>query len=132
MNWKGVEINPYWIEFGRNNHVPISKEKLDKINEKFDVITSFQVLEHVENPKIIMRKIKKILKNNGILYIEVPDAKASIEGKYREEFFIEHLHVFSMKSLRNTLKKIKFKIIKIKSIKENSGKYTLYAFCKKF
>ena len=134
-----LEKDKNLIKFlGKNFEKEIIKSEINYFadnkfyNNFFDFISINKVLEHIENPKIIMRKIKKILKNNGILYIEVPDAKASIEGKYREEFFIEHLHVFSMKSLRNTLKKIKFKIIKIKSIKENSGKYTLYAFCKKF
>ena len=99
-------------------------------NKFFDFISINKVLEHLENPEIILKKVKKLLSNNGVLYIEVPDEKASIVGGLREEFFIEHLHVYSLKSLKNTLKKIKFKILQIKSIKEKSGKFTIFAFCK--
>lgn len=101
-------------------------------NNFFDFISINKVLEHIENPMIILGKLKKILKFRGILYIEVPDCKASLEGQFREEFFIEHLHVFSIKSLKNMIKKIKLKVIKIKGIKEKSGKYTLFVFCRKY
>ena len=99
-------------------------------NKFFDFISINKVLEHLESPEIILRKIKKLLSNDVILYIEIPEEKASITGGLREEFFIEHLHVFSLKSLKNTLKKIKFKILQIKSINEKSGKFTIFAFCK--
>ena len=35
------------------------------------------------------------LKNNGVIYIEVPDEKAKTGGKKKN--FIDHLHVFSRK-----------------------------------
>ena len=37
INWKGLDINPFWIEFGKNNNIPIINDSLDSINEKFDV-----------------------------------------------------------------------------------------------
>ena len=78
-------------------------------------------------------KTKKLLKKNGFIYIEVPDgiaAQKSKEGKNREEFFLDHLHIFSINSLKNVLVKSKFKVLKIENIKEKSGKYTIFAFAK--
>ena len=49
----------------------------------------------------------------------------------REEFFIEHFHVFSKKSVILFLKKNKLKIIYVKDLIEKSGKYTLIAVAKK-
>lgn len=103
-----------------------------KFRKKFNVITLNKVLEHVRNPILMLSKIKKnLIKNNNFFYIEVPDAtEASKEGKYREEFTIDHLHVFSMQSLMLLIKKSKFQNFKIQRIRENSGKFTLIAFGK--
>ena len=65
-------------------------------------------MEHLEDPREIIIKLKKLLNQSGILYLEVPDAKWSIKCKNREEFFIEHLHVFSKKSLGWLYKEIAY------------------------
>lgn len=99
-----------------------------KFSKKFDLITFNKVLEHVKNPEIMLSKAKKLLSKNGIIYCEVPDEKAKIEGKNREEFHIDHIHVFSKKSLKELAKKTNLKIYKIESIREPSTKYTIYSF----
>ena len=40
-----------------------------KINEKFDLIIMFEVLEHLDNWKNILKEIKKILKINGYIIL---------------------------------------------------------------
>jgi len=47
-------------------HKDIEKSKLD---EKFDVILMFEVLEHLDNWKKTIKKIKKNLNKNGIIII---------------------------------------------------------------
>ena len=98
--------------------------------KKFDFLSLNKVLEHIADPENIIKKVKKLLKPNGIFYVEVPDQIASKFGKNREEFMIEHLHIFSKKSLQNLLIRNNFKLIKMKQIKEPSGKYTIYGFFK--
>ena len=96
---------------------------------KYNVITLNKVLEHVGKPISMLKKAIKNLHKDGFAYIEVPDAEqASKEGKDREEFFIDHIHVFSKLSLSHMCKKAGFKNIKIKRINEPSGKFTLFAF----
>ena len=102
------------------------------LKSKYDVVSLNKVLEHVKSPKQFLGNISSVLRNKGFLYIEVPDAQlAAKKGKNREELFIEHLHGFSKKSLSILLKLNNFKILKIKSIIEPSGKFTLYGFAKK-
>ena len=76
-------------------------------------------------------KARAILKKKGIIYIEVPDILAAKKGKNREEFHIDHLHVFSKKSLLFLAKKTNLNIDLIKSIREPSDKFTIYAFLTK-
>jgi len=99
-----------------------------KIRDKYDVITFNKVIEHVKNPEKMLKRAKSILKKNGIIYIEVPDVLAGKKGKNTEEFHIDHLHVFSKKSLSFLAKKINLNLKVVKSIREPSGKFTIYAF----
>jgi 2-polyprenyl-3-methyl-5-hydroxy-6-metoxy-1,4-benzoquinol methylase len=47
-----------------------------KTEEKFDVILMGYVLEHVDNPKLILKKYKKYLSANGSIYVVVPNGSA--------------------------------------------------------
>jgi len=101
-----------------------------KITGKYDFVSLNKVLEHIHSPDYFVKKIKKLLKPGGIFYIEVPDQIAANISKNREELMIEHLHIFSKKSLQNLMLRNNFKLIKMKQIKEPSGKYTIYGFFK--
>ena len=109
------------------------KNQSDLKNQKYDLITLNKVIEHVENPYLFLKKYMINLKTNGYFYIEVPDIEAQKDnlGYEREEFYIEHHHVFSKVSLILMLSKLNLKIIKIEQIREPSSKYTLFCFAKK-
>ena len=67
---------------------------------RYDAIALNKVLEHVPEPVAMLRKAGQCLEPGGFVYLELPDAEgARAEGFEREEFFIEHLHVFSLASL---------------------------------
>ena len=83
IDWKGNDINPFWIEFGYKNNIPIKNESLNSINEKFDVIMAHQVIEHVENPILFMKNIKSLLKPNGIIHLELPNQN-SLTSRIRQ------------------------------------------------
>ena len=66
----------------------------------YDVITFNKVLEHVTNPITMLRRAGFFLKPGGVVYLELPDGEAAeTMGSGREEFFIDHLHVFSFSSI---------------------------------
>lgn len=102
------------------------------IKKKYDVITLNKVIEHVEHPEKMLIKARALLSKKGIIYIEVPDILAAKKGKSREEFHIDHLHVFSKKSLFFLAKKTNLNLKLIKSIREPSDKFTIYAFLTKY
>ena len=103
-----------------------------KIKKKFQLVTLNKVIEHVEDTINFVNKAKKILKPGGFIYIEVPDAQgAAKHGKYREEFFIDHLHVFSKKSLNYLAKQLRLKIKHMDAIREPSSKFSIFAFLEK-
>lgn len=95
----------------------------------FDVITLNKVLEHVENPAALLRMGATLLDPQGFIYIEVPDGEAAaVFGSGREEFFIEHHHVFSPASLALIATRAKLSLCRLDRLQEPSGKFTLCAF----
>ena len=104
-----------------------------KNKRKFDFVSFNKIIEHIQKPETFVKKILRLIKIKGLLYIEVPSTNALNDklGVLREEFFIEHFHIFSKKSLIFFLKKLKLKIIYVKNIVEKSNKYTLIALAQK-
>lgn len=73
--------------------------------ESFDVITCFDVLEHVYEPLQVMAKVREWLKPDGIFYLQVPNidsAEARVFRSYWHGLELpRHLSHFSPESLRN-------------------------------
>ena len=100
--------------------------------DRFPLVTLNKVLEHVSDPMAMLAHARSFLEPGGVLYLEVPDgerAAQDAEGAGREEFFIEHLHVFAPASLAVLVQRAGFELDQLARLREPSGKYTLYAFC---
>jgi 2-polyprenyl-3-methyl-5-hydroxy-6-metoxy-1,4-benzoquinol methylase len=72
---------------------------LESCNAQFDVITMWHVLEHVHELEQRMQQLKRLIKNDGIIIIAVPNLK-SFDAKYYKEFWAaydvpRHLYHFS-------------------------------------
>jgi 2-polyprenyl-3-methyl-5-hydroxy-6-metoxy-1,4-benzoquinol methylase len=95
----------------------------------YDVVTFNKVLEHVANPSEMLARSTSHLREGGFVYVEVPDAEAAaLAGPNREEFFIEHHHIFSLASFALLAARSNFVVQAIERLREPSGKYTLRAF----
>lgn len=99
------------------------------IDERFDLITFNKVLEHIEDPVSVLSMAKKNLKKRGLVYVELPDGEmAARDGADREEFTIDHIHVFSFASMTHMIQKSGFDVLSLERLQEPSTKYTLRAF----
>ena len=93
------------------------------INEKiptvkpFDIVVLFHTLEHIIDPVILLKNIKKLLKPKGKVLVEVPNCDDFHLGlnKFYKEFYWEraHIHYFNPKILKNVIQKSSFKNIRI-------------------
>ena len=94
----------------------------------YDIITLNKVLEHVEDPNAMLADALQHLNDNGVVYLEVPDAEAAAsEGAGREEFFIEHHHIFSKTSTEHVIKQAGLRLNALETLHEPSDKYTIWA-----
>jgi SAM-dependent methyltransferase len=93
---------------------------------RYSLITFNKVLEHFEDPVGVLRRAREHLQPGGIVYVELPDGDhAAREGFGREEFFIDHWHVFSMASWTLLAEKAGFDVLCVERLQEPSSKYTL-------
>jgi SAM-dependent methyltransferase len=102
--------------------------KVDDLG-RYDAISFNKVLEHVEEPVAMLRRAASLLEAHGFVYIELPDGEgAAEEGFGREEFFIDHLHVFSAESFAALVRRAGFRLDVLERIREPSAKFTLRGF----
>lgn len=73
-----TDISEYIIEKAKKLQTGIEFKVLDigkgmNPEEKFDYIFSFEVLEHIKNPKKALLNMKRVLKKNGVLIFSTPE-----------------------------------------------------------
>jgi 2-polyprenyl-3-methyl-5-hydroxy-6-metoxy-1,4-benzoquinol methylase len=127
-NVEGLELNPSTAAFAaaicgaRIHHASIHAFEPD--GERFDAITMTDVLEHVPEPRLILRKARTLLVSGGWLAIKVPNApaqrlkeraRARLRPAYRATLADNLVHVshFSPASLRAALAREGFEDIAI-------------------
>lgn len=117
----GVELEKAVIPFYKEESICI-ENNLDNINDKFDVITSFHVIEHIKEPFEILNKLKNLLEDNGKLIIEVPNANDALLTIYENEAFSNftywscHLYLYTHHTLSLLAKQSGFEVEFIKHI----------------
>lgn len=92
---------------------------------KFNVITSFHILEHISNPVGFLEQCWQTLKINGELIIEVPNIE-SMQFRFAKEQWIlldleNHRYHFSRKSLNMLLEHAGFHVISTSTFSLNYG-----------
>jgi len=96
---------------------------------RFHVVSFNKVLEHVRDPAAMLARAAPLLRPGGFVYLELPDGEAAVsEGFGREEFFIEHFHVFSLASVSLLAERAGFRALAVERLREPSTKFTLRAF----
>lgn len=78
---------------------------------KFDVVTSIHVIEHVANPKNHIRELFRLLKPDGLLYVETPNLDSYLfHAENKNYTFLlapEHPWIFSHYSFRYLIRNTK-------------------------
>ncbi len=70
----GVDFSNNAVETCKKNNIDAKQVySINEINSKFDIIYSFQVLEHLSDPKEFINQCYLKLNNKGILYIQLPN-----------------------------------------------------------
>lgn len=102
---EGMEVNTKAIKHGKEKYnVNIINGNFEDygFNEKYDVITMLNVLEHVKNPRDILNKINSITLSKALLILELPNifhTLASMSYGYWHHFHNSHNWFFDNKNI---------------------------------
>ena len=106
----GVEKNNLSLKKVRGKKINCVS-KLDNLNNKikFDTIFALSVIDHLNDPILLIKKLKNKLKNNGqIIIIVRHDSK---NQNLRNSSYKEHLYSWSLLSFNNLLNSIGLKTL---------------------
>ncbi len=101
-------------------------KKLIKNYSKFDIIFSANTITHISNLNAVFNNISKILADNGTLIIEEPSLLETIKQNSYDQFYNEHIYVFSAIALQNILKKNNLEIYDVENIIVHGGSNRYY------
>ena len=101
-------------------------KKLIKSHTKFDLIFSANTITHISKYNSVFSNISKILDDKGTVIIEEPSLLETIRKNSYDQFYNEHIYVFSAIALQNILKKNDLEIYDIENIKVHGGSNRYY------
>ena len=104
-------------------------KKLKKKHGPADLIYSANTLTHISNLDEVFKSVNYLLNKNGILIIEDPSLLECIKNNAYDQFYNEHIYVFSALALRNILRKFDMNIFDIQYLETHGG--SLRYFIKK-
>jgi len=118
---EGVEISNYCTEIANKRGLKIYNKNLESINfnKKYDLVSAYNILEHLIDPLSFLDKLSSIINKNGLLVILIPTHESLREKllmRFHKRWHMyvppEHLNFFSTRFLDSYLHKYNFKLIK--------------------
>ena len=104
----GTEYTDAAIKICKSKEIHIQKGPLDANKyeaHSFDIVCSFEVIEHINNPVEELFEIKKILRKDGLVYVTTPNFNAIeryiLKSKYNVICYPEHLSYYTARTLNN-------------------------------
>tara|TARA_B110001450_G_scaffold99986_1_gene94779 strand:+ start:1827 stop:3005 length:1179 start_codon:yes stop_codon:yes gene_type:complete len=99
---------------------PKLSQKITK-NKKADLIYSANTLSHIKNFNEIFKAIEYALSNKGILVLEDPSLLECLKNGAYDQFYCEHIYVFSTIALEKVLNKFNLEIFDIENTNTHGG-----------
>ena len=118
-NKKGFKTYPFF--WNRNLAKLITKNY-----GKVDLIYSANTISHIKNLDEVFSSINLALSTNGILILEDPSLLECLKNNAYDQFYCEHIYVFSLLSIVNILKKHELEVFNIEKIKTHGGSNRYY------
>lgn len=84
-----------------------------RFRKKFDVVVSFEVIEHIADPLLHLKRVHDVLEDNGLLILSFPNCDGfdiAMLGKSSDSIDHEHLNYFNAASITKMLKKAGYSI----------------------
>ena len=96
-------------------------KKIKSKYKKVDLTYSANTLSHIYNLDKVFRSITHVLSDEGILIIEEPSLLECLKSIAYDQFYNEHIYVFSLLAIKNLIKKYNLKVFNIEQLSTHGG-----------
>jgi 2-polyprenyl-3-methyl-5-hydroxy-6-metoxy-1,4-benzoquinol methylase len=128
-----LELNVESVESLRNEGIEVIVKPLelaDLSSGTFDAISMWEVLEHLAEPKTALAEARRLLKDDGVLLILVPNSASLVTSLLHEKSNTfgghSHLNHFNPKSIRSVLNSLHFDILEMETVITELGTINNY------
>jgi 2-polyprenyl-3-methyl-5-hydroxy-6-metoxy-1,4-benzoquinol methylase len=106
-------------------------------SKKFDIITMWDVLEHIDKADVFLQKCAELTKPGGYLFLQVPQIDSFFAKRHKDNWKmmgLDHVNYFSKKTITHILENNGYEVLKIRSSFEIKLfiMYTLLPLIKRF
>ena len=127
--WKtyGLELNKIEFSISEGKGHKVQNELLEKalFDEKFNIISLWDVFEHIKDGDSTLKLMKELLTDNGVILLQIPssDALAAKIMQKKCNMFdgLEHTNLYGVMSLTKLVESNGLKILDITSVIPETG-----------
>ncbi len=101
-------------------------KKILKKKGKIDLIYSANTISHIPNLKEVFKAVSICLNSNGVFVFEDPYIGSVLKNNSYDQFYDEHVHVFSLLAISNLLKIHELRIIDTEILNTHGGSIRFY------
>lgn len=116
----GIELSTASARLAHDQGLDVRQVPLEEAGFEagyFDLVTANHVLEHLPWPQTFFAEVRRILKDNGYLFVAVPNVDAFkrylLRSRYRWAFHDDHFVHYSVATLSKVLDRHGFEVISI-------------------
>jgi methylation protein EvaC len=96
-------------------------KKIKSQIRKVNLIYAANTLSHIENLNSVFKSINYVLSDDGILIIEDPSLLECLKKVSYDQFYNEHIYVFSLLAIKNLIKKHNLEVFNIEKLSTHGG-----------
>lgn len=130
---RGIEVSQYAALYAKEKlQLEVFPGELHEAGfpeKQFDVVTMWHVLEHLHDPVATLVQVHRVLKDDGLLMVSVPNIEclqARIFGQFWAGLDVpRHLYVFSPQTLERLFERAGFRLIRTRSFFGSYDAFTL-------
>jgi 2-polyprenyl-3-methyl-5-hydroxy-6-metoxy-1,4-benzoquinol methylase len=115
----GIDVSASAVDFCRKRNLPcrlVDGNALPFPDGSFDVLTAWHVIEHVADVEKTLADWFRVLRPNGVLALETPDASSPLVrlrgSSYRKFWAPEHTYTFTPSTLAEFMRRAGFEILR--------------------
>ncbi len=111
-------------------NLKLSNKLIKQKKGEIDLIFSANTISHIPNLKETFQGIFNILSDDGVLVIEDPSLLKVLQNNSYDQFYDEHVYVFSSISINNIIKEYGLRLFDVENLSTHGGSNRYY-ICKK-